>query len=52
MSAVLLLRLNLWLHRKSSIVTHQLPVLRKAKQQAAKLAKRRAPRTIAFFDLP
>jgi hypothetical protein len=52
MNAVLVSRLNLWLHRKTMIVIHQPPVPRKSELLATKKAKRPAPRTIAFFDLP
>ncbi len=52
MNAVHPSRLNLWLHRKTMTVIHQPPVQRKSELPATKKAKRRAPRIIAFFDLP
>ncbi len=52
MNAVLLSRLNVWLHRKTTTVIHQPSVQQKSELQSTKKSKRRAPRTIAFFDLP
>jgi hypothetical protein len=52
MSAVLLSRLSLWLHRKAPTVTHHISTQPKPEQHATKKARRCAPRTIAFFDLP
>jgi hypothetical protein len=52
MNTVLLSRLGLWLQRSCSTLTHHPPVQRKLEQQASKKTKRRAPKTIVFFDLP
>jgi hypothetical protein len=52
MSAILPTRLGIWLRGKASTMAHPPPAQPKSDTPAKKNAKRLAPRTRAFFDLP
>ena len=52
MNAILLTRLGFWWRRKTPTTTYRFPGQSTSDRRTTKKAKRRAPRTIAFFDLP